>query len=554
MTRLPSSIRFGFALGFGLMAVSSVSFAAGELQGESAREIARVTAATVERANQLRSFNTPDLIRQGQLFALLGAPSNAASQLILWHQIALEVTVVDHTPLLTASPSTYHEQYGPHRTSRAMALVHLAMFEAANGSSSTAHKYKSYLQIPIQEGSPSAAAAIIEAAYEVLSWLYPGLQTQQLPVTSAEYSLRRYYETSLAALSDDKASIQAGQAFGRRIATTLIEQRRRDGSDVPEPSWNVDFVPLNAPGKDGTYPASQWQSDPVSKLQVALGGRWSAVKPFVMFSANQFRKPDADAPPIKFATADPKTWDGYQTLLQYGGDTRLNTPGAPPGSDQYFTAKFWAYDATSGLCAPVRLYNQIADEVLKKLNYTEATDIARYYALVNLALADAGIGAWESKYYFQFARPVTAIRYQKSKDNPGATEEWYPLGAQATNADQTYNITPPFPSYPSGHAVFGGALFQVLRKIVPGPNQSFTFLSDEFNGKNKDVYNFIRCKDGDVSPKWCKPVPYTFDSAEMENAESRVYMGVHWEFDARDGIKMGNDIGSLVVGTVLVPE
>ena len=275
-----------------------------------------------------------------------------------------------------------------------------------------------------------------------------------------------------------------------------------------------------------------------------------------MTSGDQFRVPDAMAPPAIVGTKNPKDWPSYATLLEAGGDTRLNTQGAAPADDRYFKGKFWSYDGTSGLCAPAQLYNQIADQVLPKLHTTDPTEIARYYAMINLAMGDAGIAAWESKYYFQFARPVTAIRYQRNLDNPNNAEEWYPLGAQATNADQTYNITPPFPAYPSGHAVFGGAFFQILRKFVPNPaDQTFTFLSDEFNGKNKDIYNFIRCQDGDKNPQFCSARTFaTFTVAESENAMSRVYLGVHWQFDSDDGIAMGNKIGDWTFQNTFTPE
>jgi membrane-associated phospholipid phosphatase len=81
--------------------------------------------------------------------------------------------------------------------------------------------------------------------------------------------------------------------------------------------------------------------------------------------------------------------------------------------------------------------------------------IARLFALVNVAMADAGIAAWESKFFYQYWRPVTAIRAQYDA-------KFWPLGAPGTNM-QGPNFTPPFPAYPSGHATFGGALFQILR-------------------------------------------------------------------------------------------
>ena len=105
---------------------------------------------------------------------------------------------------------------------------------------------------------------------------------------------------------------------------------------------------------------------------------------------------------------------------------------------------------------------------------TDVVELARLLALVNVAMADAGIASWESKYYYQFWRPVTGIREAdrgtgptgRGDGNPPTVGDptFSPLGAPASNL-QGPNFTPPFPAYPSGHAVFGGALFQTLRNF-----------------------------------------------------------------------------------------
>lgn len=114
-----------------------------------------------------------------------------------------------------------------------------------------------------------------------------------------------------------------------------------------------------------------------------------------------------------------------------------------------------------------------------------AIEFARLLALVNTAMADAGIAIWESKYYYDFWRPVTGIR--EADAGTGPTDEgdgnpatlgdptFSPLGAPASNLNGP-NFTPPFPSYPSG---FGGALFQTLRRFFRKDDIQFTFVSDE---------------------------------------------------------------------------
>jgi hypothetical protein len=165
------------------------------------------------------------------------------------------------------------------------------------------------------------------------------------------------------------------------------------------------------------------------------------------------------------------------------------------------------------------------------------------FALVNTAMADAGIASWESKYHYQYWRPVTGIRNAVSPLHADPT--FYPLGAQDTNASGP-DFTPPFPSYTSGHATFGAALFEILRKFWPDTTP-FTFISDEWNGKNKD-------DDNPTIPRPLDPHSYkSFSEAETENAQSRIYMGIHWQFDADQGIIQGNRVADYVFAHAFRP-
>src|SRR5256885_9582230 len=128
----------------------------------------------------------------------------------------------------------------------------------------------------------------------------------------------------------------------------------------------------------------------------------------------------------------------------------------------------------------------IADEM-----GTEGIELARLLALVNVAMADAGIAIWESKYYYNIWRPITGIRESDLGTGPTGAGDgnpdtigdptWSPLGAPASNL-QGPNFTPPFPAYPSCHAGFGGAVFQTLRRFYGTDDIAFTFVSDELNG------------------------------------------------------------------------
>jgi hypothetical protein len=281
-----------------------------------------------------------------------------------------------------------------------------------------------------------------------------------------------------------------------------------------------------------------WRIDPISQIPVALGAHWGEVAPFVLESTDQFRTP---APP---ALTSPEYTAAFNEVLALGGDG-LTTPTLR-SDEQTFIGTYWAYDGTPSLCAPPRLYNQIAVQIAQQRR-SDLMETARLLALVNTAMADAGTAIWESKYHWALWRPVTGIRESDPGTGPTGLGDgnddtlgdpgFSPLGAPASNLS-ALNFTPPFPAYPSGHAGFGGALFQTLRRFYRTDAIAFTFVSDEFDGVTQD-------NQGNVRPL----LPRSFTSlsqAEEENGQSRIYLGIHWSFDKTEGIAQGRAVADWV--------
>lgn len=441
----------------------------------------------------------------------------AEALLARWNQIAVDASGLDHTPVPAGDPRVFGEQVGPVRASRAIAIVHIAMFDAVNG---VLGGYESFTNIaPAKDASIPAAVA--QAAHDTLVAVFP----------SQKATFDRALVLDLSELADGPAKTE-GIDLGQRAAAAILALKANDGSAHAEPRLGIEFFPSNAAGK--------WRQDPVSQVPLAIGAFWSQVAPFVMQSATQFRAP---APPDM---TSPEYAAAFNEVKLLGGDG-ITTPTSRT-DDQTEAGIYWAYDGTPSLCAPPRLYNQITMEIAKqKGTASNPLELARLLALVNVSMADAGIAIWESKYFYQVWRPVTGIREADTGTGPSGDGDdnsdtvgdptFQPLGAPASNLTGP-NFTPPFPAYPSGHAGFGGALFQTLRRYYHTDDIAFTFTSDEYDGKTIDNGGKVRA---------LKPRSFTnLSQAEEENGQSRIYLGIHWSFDKTEGIVQGRRVADFV--------
>lgn len=454
-----------------------------------------------------------------------GGGSGDANPVLRWNEIAQEVAGVDHRYVgPDEDPRAGGWQFGPTRTSRAFAIVHVAIADAVAAIDGG---FAPYLPTAPAPRPTALAAAVAQAAHDTLAALYP-LQAEALAVALAE---------SLAAVPDRRARA-SGVALGRRTAAAILAARAADGAQWQTPFQPVDYEYGAAPG--------DWRADPRQPNAKPLTPHWGVVEPFVIASGAQFRAPP---PP---ALASPEYAAAFAEVQALGGDG-IGTPTAR-SADETVAGIFWGYDAQPFVCAPVKLYNQVA-VVLARQRRLSAGDSARLLALVNLAMADAGIAVWETKYYYDFWRPGTAIREADAGSGPSGLGDgnpltigdpsWQPLGAPADNGSGR-NFTPPFPAYTSGHAGFGGAVFEILRRFFGRDDIAFRLVSDEFDGITVD-------QDGQVRPR----LPRTFASfsqAEEENGQSRIWLGVHWSFDKVEGIRQGNRVAAAVFDAALRPR
>src|SRR5262245_13503179 len=279
------------------------------------------------------------------------------------------------------------------------------------------------------------------------------------------------------------------------------------------------------------------------------------VKPFAISSAVDFQAPP---PPLLTSVEYANAFNEVKVLGAADAETNDRDGNGLPDRtpDQTQIGIFWGYDGSPGMGTPPRLYNQIARVLAVQQGNTELQN-ARLFALVNISMADASIAAWDTKYVYNFWRPVIAIREADpgtgptglGDGNPATTGEttWSPLGASCSNSCPAgSNFTPPFPAYTSGHAAIGAAMFRTLRDFYGTDNLSFTLTSDECNGVTTDQNGAVRA-----------PATRSFSSfsqAAEENGQSRIYLGIHWRFDKTAGIAQGTSIADYVFQNYLEPK
>jgi hypothetical protein len=383
----------------------------------------------------------------------------------------------------------------PPVAARNLAMVHAAMFDAVNAIEQTYQPYHVDLVAP-EGASPVAASAA--AAHRVASNLYT--DPDELAVFDAALA------EALGTVPDGPAET-LGVELGQQVGDAILAWRSTDGANV-----RVPYTPGTEPGDwNRTFP----------DFLPPLLPQWPRVTPFAMTSDDQFRPA---APPALDSVEYAAT---VNEVMQVG---RLDSTTRTP--EQTEIALFWADGG--GTFTPPGHWNQIAADVALDHGNTLAEN-ARLFALLNIALADAGISAWDAKYVYNFWRPIDAIR---SGDMDGNNQT-------ATDATWTPLLkTPPFPTYTSGHSTFSGAADAVLSSFF-GSDVHFTSQSDGHTGFSQRP----------LSENQLITRSFTsFAQAADEAGRSRIYGGIHFEFDNAAGRAAGRALGKYVMQTLLRPS
>jgi len=422
-----------------------------------------------QRCLQTRvSWLNPTVLGIGLASVLLATTIAKADLVTEWNSLLLEaIRTEDASPTLAA---------------RSLAILHTAIYDAVNAVYRTHQPY--FVDIVPPPGTDAEAAAVA-AAYEVMVNLYPSQRGRYDGVLSGY----------LAGVPGGK-SRDGGLGLGKSVADAILAWRSNDGA-----STSVPYIPSTAPG--------QWRRTPPF-YRPPDSPQCPFVIPFAMSQGSQFRQ------------GGPPALSGRQYAAEFNQVKELGaTNSTTRTADQTQIARFWS--DFSYTVTPPGHWNWIAAIVATNRN-NSVQDNARMFALLNIALADAGIACWDNKYTYNFWRPVTAIRTADIDGNPD------------TISDPEWNsllITPPFPEYTSGHSTFSRTAATVLGDFLGTDLVSFTVGCDALPG-------VFRSYSG-------------LSSAAEECGWSRIYGGIHFRSADVDGQASGAGLAHYVTSNFLLP-
>ena len=414
---------------------------------------------------------------------------------------------------------------GPTKTSRALAIIHLAARDA--------YAKVTAAYVPLLASLPNKAFAGSSNALGLAAAMGGGLRACTL-----------LYPDFADYIGDQSKKLTAAQdiealTYGCQIGEAWVAHRQSDGASLPQ----VDKMYSDAPG--------HYRPDPLNIATPALGRTYGQCPTFVL--GDVATHAPLAAPP---ALASQAYADAFDDVAVNGRD---NITARTAAFRQHaLVGIFWGYDGANKLGTPPRLYNQVVVKTAAYQGLAEK-DQLNVLAAINTAMADAGIAAWYWKYVYDFWRPVDGIREADAGFGPSGLGDgnllrkhkgdpfWRPLGAPRSNpllplkaGAAGDNFTPNFPAYPSGHATFGTACFETFAGLLGKlpKDISVTFTSDEFNGTTTD-------NTGTVRPAWAQT--FTLQQAIEQNKVSRIYLGVHWSFDATGGETVGKAVAAKVI-------
>jgi hypothetical protein len=374
----------------------------------------------------------------------------------------------------------------PPVTARAAAIVQAAVFDAVNGIE---RRYTPIHVEPDAHAGASRRAAAVQAAYGALVKLFPAQQ-----VALDEKRTASLAQIASGDAAENSVSIKRGVQWGQTVADAILAWRSTDGLAAGAPP----FLGGNAVG--------EWRPTPPG-FQAGAGVPFATMTPWVMQSPSQFRAP---LPPVTTSVEYLADFEEIKLMGRANSSARTG--------EQTLYSRFWAAST------PTYFWNRAAIQLAEEKHLT-FSEKSRLLAQLNIAIADAIIGCWDTKYTYSYWRPITAITLAANDNNPFTIEDpaWTPLLA-----------TPNHPDYVSGHSCASGAAGMVLANQF-GDNTPFVLDSDA--PAQAGVTRFYG----------------SFSAALEEVKNARIFAGIHFRTACDEGQNLGIAVAHYVINSSLQP-
>lgn len=372
----------------------------------------------------------------------------------------------------------------PPQRNRVTAMTQIAVHDALN---SIHARYETYGDIPSAALGASPDAAVAAAAFGVLSQTVPS-QAAVLAITYANW-----IDVLPDCDPDYPSCIEDGIAAGEAAAAAILELRAGDGSATPHLPYTL-----------GPAPGVHQPTPPAFAAPQFAG--WAFLEPFALRSADQYR---AEPSPI-FELASAAYARDFNEVKRVGSAMSEFEGNRTP--DQSAIARYWPGGGAN--------FNAVTRVIVagRGLNLWEH---ARLFALVNMALSDSAIVAFDTKYTYNFWRPVTAIRAAALDGNPDTT------------ADPTwlsYQVTPAYPDYTCGLTNASGSVLEVLRRYFETDDIAYTFTAAAITRSYSSL-----------------------SQAGDESVDARVFGGMHFRTGCELGLRQGEHVARFVMNHYLKP-
>lgn len=437
------------------------------------------------------------------------APASDDNDVLRWNALALQ--------------AVRQSNLGPPMVARALAILHTCVFDAAAAyhDEFVGTQFGERGRRPAPDRTPDhRRVALNEAAYVAFVDLFP--QHRRL----ADDQMARAGLAPRAAVPHDGPS-----GVGRAACHAVLRTRYRDGANqlgdenggAPYSDY-TGYRPVNT--LRSVLALERWQ--PVLSATLApprfLAPHWGRVRPFA------FKSSPATRPPAPPRPSDPRFEAEAADLLALSAGLT---------DEHKAIVEYWMDGPRSE--TPPGHWNLLAQWVSRRDGHSLDRDVELFFVLNN-ALMDAGIAAWECKRYYDYVRPITALRHLYAGQRVrawagpfrGAREidgvAWLPF-------QRASFITPPFPEYVSGHSTFSAAAAEVLQRFTG---------SDAF-GASHVVAAGSSLIEPRLTPTTAVTLSWpTFTAAAREAGMSRRYGGIHFESADREGQRLGRAVARAV--------